>query len=147
MSKKDTIAMIGQFYKEQLFHDQLWGWKNVALWHQGNAADKAGRRFKKFLHNFSADWKNFCTALQLFWKVFAQLCRHFEKFFAQLCSWFEKTPHCSCRAITIISNHSIVQLLWHFSKISYKAPLLSALGLIQFGKATNLKGALFLSKI
>ena len=97
---------------------QLWGWKIVVLWHQGNAADKAGRRFKKFLHNFAADWKNFCTVLQLIWKVFVQLC-----------SWFQEK---NCTALQLIwkdatlqllSNHNdqrpqrVVQLLWHFSNI------------------------------
>ena len=60
MFKKDSfamIAMIGQFYKEQLFDGG--NYEVGKMLYCGirvyNAADKAGRRFEKFLHNFAAD--------------------------------------------------------------------------------------------
>ena len=62
MFKKDSfamIAMIGQFYKEQLFDGG--NYEVGKMLYCGirvyNAADKAGRRFEKFLHRFEADFK------------------------------------------------------------------------------------------
>ena len=51
------IAVIGQFYKEQLFDGGNYEVGKMLYCGIGvyNAADKAGRRFEKFLHNFAAD--------------------------------------------------------------------------------------------
>ena len=68
MSKKESFAMIAvmeQFFSRRV---QLWGWKNVVLWQQNNAADKAGRCFDfdlKIFHHFAADLKSFYFAADL----------------------------------------------------------------------------------
>ena len=67
MFKKDSFAMIGQFYKEQLFDGG--NYEVGKMLFCGSCFEKLFaqlcRRFEKFLHNFAAVWKNFCTALQL----------------------------------------------------------------------------------
>ena len=73
MSKKDSfamIAMIGQFYKEQLFHGRNYEvgkmlYCGIRVMQQTKPGDVL---------------KGFCTNFQLIGKTFAPLCSCFEKF-------------------------------------------------------------------